>query len=106
MMTEVVSTGVTISRTEAHEQLGPLPRVTGDYLLKKITLTGDSGFQSRGTPSIDGGEPISVTTISIPQLYELVKTYDKNFFEIEQGITEHQFINGKPFDIGQWGLFN
>ena len=60
MMTEVVSTGVTISRTEAHEQLGPIPRVTGDYLLKKITLTGDSGFQSRGTPSIDGCEPVGV----------------------------------------------
>lgn len=60
MMTEVVSTGVTISRTEAHEQLGPLPRVTGDYLLKKITLTGDSGFQSRGTLSNDGSELVSV----------------------------------------------
>lgn len=49
----------------------------------KITPIGNLGFQSHGTKSeiSDNGEPTSVTNLSIAQLYEIVKTYDKNFFE-------------------------
>ena len=47
----------------------------------KITPVGDLGFQSHGTSFENDGEPTDVTTISVPQLYEIVKTYDKNFFE-------------------------
>ncbi|MBR0484479.1 MAG: methyltransferase domain-containing protein [Oscillospiraceae bacterium] len=49
----------------------------------KITPIGDNGF-SLGTnseTSEQGESPTSVTEISIPQLYQIVKTYDKNFFE-------------------------
>ena len=46
----------------------------------KITPVDDLGFQSHDLPQ-SGSEPTDVTTISIAQLYEIVKKYDKNFFE-------------------------
>ncbi len=39
------------------------------------------GFQSHGTLLNNNGEPTSVTTITIPQLYDFVNKYDQNFFE-------------------------
>jgi hypothetical protein len=69
------------------------------YNLKdiKITPIGDSGFNPRGTSS-DDGEPISVTNLSISQLRDIVKRFDKSFYENisapgrtarEAEITEH-----------------
>lgn len=55
------------------------------YNLKEIKTTPVrllKGFQSLSVPSENGNtESTSVATISIPQLYKLVKTYDKSFYE-------------------------
>lgn len=47
----------------------------------KITPVVFTGFQSHGTPSKNGSVQSGATTITIPQLYDLVKTYDQSFFE-------------------------
>lgn len=47
----------------------------------KITPVVFTGFQSHGTPSKNGSVQSGANTITIPQLYDLVKTYDQSFFE-------------------------
>ena len=60
------------------------------YNLKEIKITPlelEMGFQSHGVPSNDGRAELTngvINTLTIPQLYELVKQYDHSFYENEQ----------------------
>jgi N12 class adenine-specific DNA methylase/predicted RNA methylase len=47
----------------------------------KITSMGELGFQSHCALPEDNGGPTDVTTLTIAQLRELVKAFDKNFYE-------------------------
>ena len=61
----------------------------------KITPIEANRVFSPAVPDQRVGEDtsIGVTTISIPQLYELVKTYDKNFFENEQAVGRQERLD-------------
>ncbi|MGN0690914.1 MAG: DUF3848 domain-containing protein, partial [Oscillospiraceae bacterium] len=50
-----------------------------DIEITPVELLGDQAYADLQNASED--TPSSVTTITIPQLYELVKTYDQRFFE-------------------------
>ncbi len=59
------------------------------YNLKDIEIAPirlNAGFQSHGMPSEDGrAKPYgAIHTLTVPQLYEIVKEYDHSFYENEQ----------------------